>query len=52
MKLIQKDNAVFGVREEYVSPALEIYSVELTGMLLGSPGEPGDDDEIKDLGDY
>lgn len=52
MKLIQKDNAVSGAREEYITPALEVYSMELEMGLATSPGTPGDDEDITDLGDY
>lgn len=52
MKSIQKDNAVLGVKEEYISPALEVHSMELGTGLASSPGKPGDDDDITDLGDY
>lgn len=53
MKSTQKDNTVLRVREEYVSPALEVFSMELkTSLLLGSPGTPGDDEEIIDHGGY
>ena len=52
MNLIQKDNAVPSGREKYISPDLEVYSMELETGLATSPGTPGDDDDITDLGGY
>lgn len=52
MKSIKKDNAIPRVREKYISPDLEVYSMELETGLATSPGTPGDDDDITDLGGY
>ena len=53
MKSIQKENTVLGVREEYISPALEVYSMEMkTSLLLGSPDNDGyDENPLEGLGD-
>lgn len=52
MKSIKKDNAIPRAREKYISPDLEVYSMELETGLATSPGTPGDDDDITDLGGY
>ena len=53
MKSIKKDYIVLGGKEEYVSPALEVYSMEMkTSLLLGSPDSDGyDENPLEGLGD-